>query len=94
MKSIFAALITTLVGALCAVLLAPPAEAQTYPTRTVTLLVASSTGSSMDIVARLLGPILSQRLGQAVVVVPDEVGLDGCAGAGEWWPWRDSAGVL
>lgn len=79
MKSIFAALITTLVGALCAVLLAPPAEAQTYPTRTVTLLVASSTGSSMDIVARLLGPILSQRLGQAVVV-ENRVGASGNIG--------------
>jgi len=67
-------------AALCAVLLlVPPSDAQTYPTRTVTLLVASSTGSSMDIVARLLGPILSQRLGQAVVV-ENRVGASGNIG--------------
>ena len=66
-------------GLLCAMLLALPAAAQTYPTRTVTLLVSTSSGSSMDIVARLLGPILAQRFGQAFVV-ENRVGASGNIG--------------
>jgi len=44
------------------------ARAQTYPTRPVRLIVAFPAGGSSDIVARLLGQRLSERLGQPIVI--------------------------
>jgi tripartite-type tricarboxylate transporter receptor subunit TctC len=44
------------------------ARAQTYPTRPVRLIVAFPAGGSSDIVARLLGQRLSERLGQSFVI--------------------------
>jgi len=44
------------------------ARAQTYPTRAVTLIVFVSAGGTPDIIARLIGQSLSQRLGQSVVI--------------------------
>src|SRR3981081_4822997 len=43
------------------------ARAQTYPTRAVTLIVFVAAGATPDIIARLIGQSLSQRLGQSVV---------------------------
>src|SRR5438105_4172014 len=48
--------------------IAPPALAQTYPTQTITLQVAFAAGGIADVVARLVGQKLSQRLGHTVVV--------------------------
>jgi tripartite-type tricarboxylate transporter receptor subunit TctC len=48
--------------------LAPPAAAQTYPSQNVTVLVAFAAGGIADVVARLVGQKLSERLGQTVVV--------------------------
>lgn len=42
--------------------------AQTYPTRTVRIVVGFISGSAADIVARLIGQLLSERLGQPVVI--------------------------
>jgi tripartite-type tricarboxylate transporter receptor subunit TctC len=42
--------------------------AQTYPSRPITMIVAFSAGGGLDIVARLIGQWLSERLGQAVVI--------------------------
>src|SRR6266545_86796 len=42
--------------------------AQAYPTRPVRLIVPSSPGSSIDILARLIGQWLSERLGQQFVI--------------------------
>jgi tripartite-type tricarboxylate transporter receptor subunit TctC len=44
------------------------ASAQTYPSQNVTVLVAFAAGGIADVVARLVGQKLSERLGQTVVV--------------------------
>src|SRR5262249_18422255 len=44
------------------------ARAQTYPTRPVNLIVFVPAGGTPDIIARLVGQALSQRLGQSVVI--------------------------
>ena len=44
------------------------ARAQTYPSRPVRLIVTTPAGGSPDIVARLIGQWLSERLGQPIVV--------------------------
>ena len=45
-----------------------PASSQTYPSRSITILVAFPPGGFADSFARLLGNRLSERLGQTVVV--------------------------
>jgi len=44
------------------------ARAQTYPTRQVRLVVGAPAGGGFDIVARLMGQWLSERLGQSFVI--------------------------
>src|SRR5712692_1429656 len=44
------------------------AQSETYPARPVRLIVAFPPGGSVDVVARLVAPHLSQSLGQPVVV--------------------------
>jgi tripartite-type tricarboxylate transporter receptor subunit TctC len=44
------------------------AAAQTFPSRTVTIIVPYPPGGPIDVVARLLAPAMSADLGQAVVV--------------------------
>src|SRR6516162_9124353 len=53
-----------------AVLSAPShiARAQAYPTRPVRIIVGYPPGGSADVVARLIGQQLSERLGQPFVV--------------------------
>jgi tripartite-type tricarboxylate transporter receptor subunit TctC len=48
--------------------LAQPVSAQTFPTQTITFQVAFAAGGIADVVARLVGQRLSERLGHAVVV--------------------------
>ena len=45
-----------------------PAWTQAYPTQTITFQVGFAAGGIADVVARLVGQKLSERLGQAVVV--------------------------
>jgi len=44
------------------------AMAQAYPTRPVRIIVATAPGGAPDIVARLIGPWLAERLGQQFVI--------------------------
>src|SRR5437868_5934528 len=44
------------------------AGAQAYPTRPVRLIVGLAAGSSPDILARLIGQWLSERLGQPFII--------------------------
>jgi tripartite-type tricarboxylate transporter receptor subunit TctC len=44
------------------------ARAQTYPTRPVRIIVGFAAGNGPDILARLLGPWLSERLGEPFVI--------------------------
>jgi tripartite-type tricarboxylate transporter receptor subunit TctC len=49
-------------------LAAHPAAAQNFPTRPITIIVASTAGGGTDIVSRIIGEQLSKQLGQPVVV--------------------------
>src|SRR6516164_316748 len=44
------------------------ARAQTYPTKPVRLLVGVAAGATNDLIARLIGQYLSERLGQQFIV--------------------------
>ena len=44
------------------------ARAETYPTRPVRLIVGVAAGATNDLVARLIGQYLSERLGQQFIV--------------------------
>src|SRR5262249_62087068 len=51
------------------------AWAQAYPTRPATMVVTFPPGSGSDILARILGPRLSELLGQQVII--ESVGAGG-----------------
>src|SRR5262245_41456753 len=56
------------VALVAASMLAPAAQAQTYPSKTVTLVVPFPAGGSTDWLSRLLGQKLEQRLKQPFIV--------------------------
>ena len=62
--------------------LAAPAFAQDYPTKPITVVVPFSAGGPTDTVARLVAEIMSQDLGQQVVV-QNVGGAGGTLGAGQ-----------
>ena len=55
-------------AALLVLLAAPVAQAQDYPTRNVNFVVPTGPGAGTDLLARILAPRLSERLGKSVVV--------------------------
>src|SRR5262245_12264467 len=48
--------------------MSPAARAQAYPSRPVRIIVGFGSGSAFDILARLIGQGLSERLGQPFVI--------------------------
>jgi len=55
-------------GAAALLALSSAAEAQNWPTRPVTMVVAFAAGSGDDVFARIVGPRLSELLGQQVII--------------------------
>lgn len=68
MKTTFSAGIGRAAVAMLCVLTFSPAAAQTYPARSVTLVVGYAPGGAVDLVARVTGAPLTERLGQSVVI--------------------------
>jgi len=64
MRNFFLPLATAIV----AVVIATAAWSQGYPTRAITLIVPYAAGGSVDAVARIVAPKLTERLGQSVVI--------------------------
>jgi tripartite-type tricarboxylate transporter receptor subunit TctC len=44
------------------------ARAQTYPSRAVRIVIGLPAGGNQDMIARLIAPWLSERLGQQIVI--------------------------
>jgi tripartite-type tricarboxylate transporter receptor subunit TctC len=55
-------------AAVAAPILAKPVPAQDYPARSINMLVGFAAGGAADVIARLVGQRLSERLGRSVVV--------------------------
>lgn len=64
-----------------AVLASTPALAQTYPSRSITLVVPFAAGGPTDVVARSLAAVMGKSLGQTVVV-ENKLGAGGTVAAG------------
>jgi tripartite-type tricarboxylate transporter receptor subunit TctC len=56
------------IAALCAMLFAGTALADTYPNRIVRIIVPFPAGGPTDVMARLVGQKLSERLGQQFII--------------------------
>src|SRR6266581_4693121 len=54
--------------AACAALPAPGALAQAYPSQPIKVIVPFTPGTGMDMIARSVGPKLSERLGQPIII--------------------------
>ncbi len=79
MNSIRRGVVFGVMGGMMAVL-AGGASAQTYPDRTITMVVPFAAGGSTDLVARILAQKLTEQMGQTVVV-ENRAGAGGNIGA-------------
>ena len=62
------ALVSTLAGVGAYAQSGVPGNAQTFPSKTIRLIVTFPPGGSSDMAARIIAPKLAERLGQAVVI--------------------------
>ena len=53
---------------LAAMILAPAASAQNFPTRPMTIVVPFGVGSALDLIARIIGSRMADVLGHPVLV--------------------------
>jgi tripartite-type tricarboxylate transporter receptor subunit TctC len=60
--------LTSLAAVAIACAISLPAHAQSWPDRPIRFLVAAPAGSSLDVLARLIGDKLKDKLGQSVIV--------------------------
>ena len=67
-------------AALALSLSSTPALAQTYPNKPITLVVPFAAGGPTDVVARMLGAVMSKSLGQSVLI-ENKVGAGGTIAA-------------
>ena len=58
----------TLLGLALVAIDPSPVRAQDYPSKTITIVVPLAAGTGMDIIARLYGEKLTQRLGKPVII--------------------------
>ena len=68
-------------AAIAALSAAPPALAQTFPNRPITMVVPLSVGGSTDIIGRIMAQGMGQALGQTIVV-ENTTGAGGTIGEG------------
>jgi tripartite-type tricarboxylate transporter receptor subunit TctC len=54
--------------ALALMCITPDASAQTYPSKPIRLIVASTAGGGIDLLARIMAPKFSELMGQSVIV--------------------------
>ena len=59
---------TLALAAIAALMLAKPTSAQDYPTRNVTMMVGFAAGGAADLIGRLVGQKLSERLGRTFII--------------------------
>ena len=57
-------------------LLSAQAQAQTYPTRSITVIVPFAAGGPTDVIARIVTGHMAQTLGQTIII-ENEVGAGG-----------------
>jgi len=67
-RSVARGLMLALIPALAALPQQRTAQAQTYPSRPITVIVSLAAGTGMDTLVRLYGEKLSQSLGQPVII--------------------------
>jgi tripartite-type tricarboxylate transporter receptor subunit TctC len=78
-------MLSALLGALgVTVILAAPAQAQSYPSRPISLIVPFAPGGLTDVPARVLAAIMQQQTG-ATFVVENKTGASGVVGASYVW---------
>lgn len=77
-------LILSMLGAsgLAVVVFAPTAQAQTWPSRTITIVVPFPAGGTTDVTARLIAGELTKTLGQQVIV-ENRAGANGNIGSAQ-----------
>lgn len=73
---------TLLLGAFAAPALIGGAQAQAYPTRTISFLIPFAPGGGTDIIARALQPTLQEELGQALAI-ENRAGASGTLAVGQ-----------